>query len=538
MKRILALMLIILMTVSCIAGCSGETPEETTGPAVTETTADETTQPVTEPVTTEEETTQEPETEPVTFEEFVVTPDEEAELAVALMFGNFMVLQRDAVITVWGTSNREGARIRGLFMDDEARGEVVDGKWEIKFSPKPVTAEPQTMTIDDSCGNTVTFSDVLVGDVWLIGGQSNAEATGNDIPQAYKDLDPNEDRLLRILHQGADDVLNRKDEAKEPREDLINSRRQWTKESKKAGANSTLLGLFLGERLADETGIPIGIITIAANGSKLCELMPAELNAEFNYKVGGGVGVSEYYNGLIHPFIRIEFKGMVFFQGESEGFTGSVPSPKKYDRDLKAYFAELRNRWGFDFPVYNIQLSDYTIKSVTGSANTGYVRAQQYNAYLGMENTRIIPSYDLGGEDSDPNFMHSPKKKALGNRVADLVLADLYGIGSADDALAPEPIEIKLSDDKTYATVKFKNVGEGLVSKGGDGRFNGFEVGKITKLTAVEAEIISKDTVKVYLPEGNYTGIAYACAVHIAANDAQLYNSNGLPVIAFFANLG
>ncbi|MBO4868836.1 MAG: hypothetical protein J5585_03910 [Clostridia bacterium] len=537
MKRILALMLIIIMTASCIAGCSGEVPEETTGPAVTETTADETTQPVTEPVTTEEETTQEPETEPVTFEEFVITPDEEAELAVALMFGDLMVLQHDAVITVWGTSNKEGAKIRGMFMDDEARGEVVDGKWEIKFSPKPVTKEPQTMTIDDSCGNTVTFSDVLVGDVWLIGGQSNAEATGNDIPQAYKDVDPNEDRLLRILHQGADDVLNRRAEAKKPREDLINPRRQWTKETKKAAANSTLLGVFLGERLADETGIPIGIICIAANGAKLCELMPSEMCKEFKYTVGGGVGVAEFYNGLIHPFLRIKFKGMVFFQGESEGFTGSNPTPKKYDRDLKAYFTELRSRWGFDFPVYNVQLSDYTIQSAAGSANTGYVRAQQYNAYLNMENTRIIPSYDLGGDDKDPNYMHSPKKKALGDRIANLVLADLYGIGSADDALAPEPVEIKLSDDKTYATVRFKNVGEGLVSKGGEGKFNGFEAGKITKLTAVEAEIISKDTVKVYLPSGSLTGIAYACAPHVAANDVQLYNSNGLPAVAFYMYL-
>ena len=532
MKSVLAILLTVLFLIFCAAGCANGAADNGTDTG-SATAAPDTEPETTEPETTEPETT-EPETEPVTFGEFVVTPDEEATLAMPLMFGDYMVLQRDAAITVWGTSNREGAEIRGLFMDDEARGKVADGKWEMTFSPKPVTTEPQTMTIDDSCGNTITFSEILIGDVWVIGGQSNAEASSIHIPQAYKDISPDPDRLLRIFQQGADDVIPNKDKAKEPLDDLLNRKRKWVPATKENVRDVTLLGLFLGERLADETGIPIGILSIAANGAKLCEFMPAELAKQFKYKLGGNVNVSGFYNALIHPFLRLKFKAMVFFQGESEAFTGANPSPKNYDRDIKAFFTEMRTRWGFDFPIYNIQLSDYTSKSVNSSMNTGYVRAQQFNAYLDMTGVRIIPSYDLGADEGDMNYMHSPKKKALANRVADLALADQYGIGSADDALAPEPVEITVSEDKTYATVKFKNVGDGLVSTSGDNKVSGFAVGKLVKLTKAEAEIISEDTVKVYLPGSSAVGLAYACFAHVTAEDVQLYNSNGLPAVAFF----
>ncbi len=173
--------------------------------------------------------------------------------------------------------------------------------------------------------------------------------------------------------------------------------------------------------------------------------------------------------------------------------------------------------------------------------NTGYIRSQQYNAYTGMTGVRLIPSYDLGAKEGYWNYMHSPRKKELANRIAKLALADLYGIGSADDALAPEPEDVTLSADKTYVTIKFKNVGEGLVSKSGDNKFSGFGLGQLTKIKnfeAVEGEIISSDTVRVNIPEGTkLTGIGYACTAHVTEENTQLYNSNGLPALAFYYTL-
>lgn len=542
MKKALTLLLTLVLILSFFVGCTG-TPDVTSAETGTDKTT--ATEAVTEPASeTEEETTAEPETtgapetEAVTYGEFKVEPDETAELTVSNVFGNSMVLQRDETITVWGTSNKDGATVRGLFMGDEARGEVVDGKWEITFSGKEASAEPQTMTIEDTCGCSVTIEDILIGDVWIIGGQSNAEATAVHIPQAATDIKIDPDKLIRILHQSADDVIAKKSEAKEPRDTLINPKRKWAKITRLNSSSVTLLGMFFGQRLADEAGVPIGIISVAANGAKINELMPAELAAKFKYKIGGNVGVSGYYNGLVHPFTRIKFKAMVFFQGESEAFVGANPPAKNYSRDVEALFTEYRTIWGFEFPIYNIQLSDYTSKSASGSADTGIVRAQQYDAYKNMTNVRLIPSYDLGAEEGNLNYMHSKRKKELAERVAALALADIYGKGSPDDALAPEPVEVKLSEDNTYVTVKFKNVGVGLVSKCEDGKVGGFAIGQITqkkRFLDAEAEIISNDTVKVMIPEGaKLTGIGYCCSAHVTTESASLFNSFELPALAFY----
>lgn len=542
MKKVLILFLTVILILPVFAGCA-ETPADTTEAEtvpVSETVT-ETAEETTDEETTEEETETETETEPVTYGEFTVEPDETAELTVSNVFGDSMVLQRDAKITVWGTSNKDGATVRGLFMDDEARAEVADGKWEITFAAKEMTKEPQVMTIEDSCGNSIAINDILIGDVWIIGGQSNAEATATHLPDVKQYIKVDENRLLRILHQSADDVIGNRKEAKEPRDTLINSNRKWVKETKSSIGNVTLLGLFLGERLTDDTGIPIGIISVAANGAKINEFMPKELVDEFKYRLGGNVGPSEYYNALVNPFIRIKFKAMVFFQGESEAFNNANPTPKKYARDLLALFSNWRGKWGFDFPIYNIQLSDYTAKALSGMPNTGYIRSQQYNAYTSMEGVRLIPSYDLGAMEGYWNYMHSPKKKELANRVADLALAEQYGIGSVNDALAPEPETVTLSADKTYVTVKFKNVGTGLVSYTGDNTFAGFTFGQInlpSKHAAATGEIISEDTVRINIPEGiKLTGIGYACQPHVTKADCQLFNSNGLPSLAFYYTL-
>ena len=548
MKRSLALLLVIIMAAVCLAGCTDDVVPETTGISTSEapvtdpeTTEPETQEQTTEELTTEEETTEEV-TEPVTFDEFVIEPEEGVNLAVSRVFGDHMVIQRDAKITVWGTSDKEGAKIRGLFMSDEARGEVVDGKWEMTFSKKKATFEPQTLTVDDSCGNTVTISDILVGDVWLIGGQSNAEITLMEYPKIYPDLPYDETKPLRIFQQGARYVIDHKSEMSEPRDDVVNKLWKWKTASRRASLEFSAVGWFMGNKLVDESGVPIGVVCVCASGSRISELMPKSLADQFKYKNNGGnVGVSEYYNAIIHPFIKMKFKAMVFIQGESESAAGANPSAKKYSRDLQALMEEYRKEWGFEFPIYNVQLTDYTAQSLkTGWLNVGYIRAQQYNVYKNMTGMKLIPTYDIGSDENDPNYMHSPYKEALAKRIANLALAEFYGKGSVEEAMAPEPEEIVVSDDKTYVTVRFKYVGEGLRSLTGDSRFAGFAFGAVTDLTEAEAEIISKDTVKVYVPEGvKLTGIGYACITHLEKGvGAQLYSSNDLPALAFYKSFG
>ncbi len=544
MKKIPVLLLILLMTASCAFGCTEKPTAATTEAVVTEaptepaqTEAATTGAPVTE-APTEAPTTEEPETEPVTFGEFVIEPDETATLAVTNVYGDHMVVQRDTKIKIWGTSNKDGAEIRGLFMDDEARATVADGKWEMTFSPKAATAEPQTITIDDSCGNTVTINDVLVGDVFIVAGQSNAEITVMNYQNIYSKVNFDQNKPLRLFMQGADGVIAvKKTTALEPSEEVINPKWRWKTATKAAIFEFSALGWCFSEELLEQIDIPVGVVCTAANGAKINELMPPEMVKEFKYKTGGNVAPSQYYNALVHPFLRMKFKAMIFFQGESEGFAGASPGPKKYARDLEALFTEYRTRWGFDFPIYCVQASDYTAEGVKTCSNIGQIRAQQYDMYKSMKEkgVRLIPSYDLGADEGYFNYFHSPYKRELAERILKLALADLYGVGTVDEALAPEIAESTLSADKTYYTVRFNNVGEGLTTSDGGTEVYGFAIGKVNKLTAVRAEIVSKDTVKLYLPErAALNGIGYAVENHVNKETANLCNSYGIPALAFY----
>ena len=89
------------------------------------------------------------------------------------LFGNHMVLQQDVKIPVWGWADPGEKITVTLGGASAATSAGPDGKWRVDLPKTAATATPQTLTV--SGANTLSFSDVLVGDVWLCSGQSNME---------------------------------------------------------------------------------------------------------------------------------------------------------------------------------------------------------------------------------------------------------------------------------------------------------------------------------------------------------------------------
>jgi sialate O-acetylesterase len=91
---------------------------------------------------------------------------------VSPMFGDNMVLQRGKPNTIWGWST-PGDVIRVEIAGHKAKAIAgADGRWKARFRP-PASGGPYILKIDGS--QHVELHDVLVGDVWLCGGQSNME---------------------------------------------------------------------------------------------------------------------------------------------------------------------------------------------------------------------------------------------------------------------------------------------------------------------------------------------------------------------------
>ena len=91
---------------------------------------------------------------------------------VSPMFGDNMVLQRGKLNTLWGWAN-PGQPVRVEIAGHTASGvSGADGRWQVRIQP-PETGGPYVLKIDGP--QTVEFHEVMVGDVWLCGGQSNME---------------------------------------------------------------------------------------------------------------------------------------------------------------------------------------------------------------------------------------------------------------------------------------------------------------------------------------------------------------------------
>ena len=91
---------------------------------------------------------------------------------ISPLFADNMVMQRGKANTIWGWSD-PGDKIQAEIAGKTASGVAgPDRRWEVKIQP-PRAGGPYTMTIKGK--QTLELHNVLVGDVWLCGGQSNME---------------------------------------------------------------------------------------------------------------------------------------------------------------------------------------------------------------------------------------------------------------------------------------------------------------------------------------------------------------------------
>ena len=84
-----------------------------------------------------------------------------------------MVLQRDQAVPIWGTAD-PGEAVTVSF-NGQVRNTTADanGRWLIRLPRWKATATPSVLIIEGR--NKIELRDILVGEVWLVAGQSNMQ---------------------------------------------------------------------------------------------------------------------------------------------------------------------------------------------------------------------------------------------------------------------------------------------------------------------------------------------------------------------------
>lgn len=178
-----------------------------------------------------------------------------AEVRLPNVFGSHMVLQRRKPVPVWGWGEAGEKVTVTLNGQTKTAKTGKDGKWRVSLAPMEAGGPYQLVV--QGRKNTVTFDDVLTGEVWVCSGQSNMEwslsATANGKEEIRAANYP------QIRH-----LAVKKDKSLTPKDDIEGD---WTVCSPQTAPGYTAVGYFFAQQLQQELNVPIGLINTSWGGT-------------------------------------------------------------------------------------------------------------------------------------------------------------------------------------------------------------------------------------------------------------------------------
>lgn len=186
-----------------------------------------------------------------------------AALQLASPFGDHMVLQRDQPVPVWGTATPSEKIVVEFAGKKETVTADTRGSWRVDLAAMPASAEPRDFVVKGDKGDTKKFTDVLVGEVWLCGGQSNMERQlglrpgQKPIVDWEREVAEAKHPLIRQLYVEQHTSIHPLDRAP----------MSWTVCSPETVTDFTAVGYFFARDLHAKLGVPVGIIHSSWGGT-------------------------------------------------------------------------------------------------------------------------------------------------------------------------------------------------------------------------------------------------------------------------------
>lgn len=476
-------------------------------------------------------------------------------------FTHHMVLQRDHEVPIWGWAN-PGAQVTvSIAGQTKTATAGLDRKWLVKLD-KLEAGGPHTLVVKER--NTVTITDVMVGEVWLASGQSNMVTFVVSCPDFEKVKAEANLPLLRVLHVG-------RAPRRAPQEDCQGS---WRPCSPETVGGYSATSFFFGRELHQKLGVPVGIINSALGSTpieawtsfdaqkdrpELKELLaswdkkaaaydPAAAQAAYEKDLATWKLAAEkakaakkavprepkspihprdepahpasMFNGMIAPLAPLAIRGVIWYQGEFNTQTEAYAA--LYRHQLPLLIRDWRSRWGRDdLPFGWVQLPNFdTTTRMPQMTGWPLVREGQLLA-RSLSHTGMAVTIDIG----EPKSVHPRNKQAFSHRLALWARAEVYGekIPWSGPLFASHKVvgsEIELS---------FRHGDGGLVVKGREP--TGFQISGADKRWRSASARIENDKVFVSSKEVKEpVAVRYAWADN---PDGNLFNGAGLSTSPF-----
>ncbi len=449
-----------------------------------------------------------------------------AQIKLPAIFTSNMVLQQQSEVALWGWADaKANVQIKTSWNNKEYTATAdKNGKWTAKVAT-PTAGGPYEITFTDK--ESITLSNILIGEVWLCAGQSNMEMPmkgfmGQPILGGNMDIVKSKNAQIRLIS------VPRASKS-EPQD---NFEGEWKEASPETVADFSATAYYYGRLLNEMLDVPVGLIDVSYGGSCVQAWMSKETAVPFEDaqipKNDNEIKVKNrtptvLFNGMLNPVIGYTIKGCIWYQGET-----NYIEPDKYEELFPTMVSEWRSLWKQgDFPFYFAQIAPFDYSVFTPNEfhekyNSAYLRDAQRKAADVIPNSGMAVLMDIGEETS----IHPMHKQVGGERLALLALAKTYEMpGINYESPAFNALEIK----EGQVVVSFKNINNGLTTFGKE--LTGFEIAGENKVFYPATAFLRSKSVVLSSPR-----VSKPVAVRYAFKDftvGTLFGTNGIPVSSF-----
>ena len=452
-----------------------------------------------------------------------------AQVTVSNMFTSNMVLQQNTDVNIWGWANTgDTISVTGSWNNLSFKAVTGSGKkWTLKLRTPIAKTDGTAYTVTIKGTNTLILKDVLIGEVWLLSGQSNMEMpmegwTGAMVENSAQAISQANYPNIRLIITG-------KKSSAIPMQNMEKywTNFTWTSCNPTSVKPFSALGYFFGKELYTQLNIPIGLVMSSWGGSS-CETWanPASLNFVNDYKnkgpwiptkVDDNQTPTVLYNGMIAPIVPFTFAGVLWYQGETN--VGRA-------QQLTELFPAMIEGWRQDFqksdlPFYFVQLCPWG--GYGGTALAELWEAQAYAQLL--KNTGMTGTLDVG----DSENIHPARKEQVGHRLALWALAKNYG-NSALIYSGPQYQSMQTEGNKLR--LSFQYTGGGLKAENNSPLQ--FEIAGSDQLFYAAKTLIDGHRLLVWSDQ--VAAPKHARYAWLGTSVATLFNIEGLPATPFRTN--